>query len=97
MDKILIVGSGASAVHFAYTVLNKGYEVLMLDVGREKSPEVNPNDGFSALKANLQDPAKYFLGSQFEGVIYPENWITPIISPVLLRMGMHNTLRVRYP
>ena len=32
-DRILIVGSGASGVHFALSVLRKGYEVVMLDVG----------------------------------------------------------------
>ena len=33
MDKVVIVGSGASGVHFALSLLEKGYEVVMLDVG----------------------------------------------------------------
>lgn len=72
MDKIVIVGSGASGVHFALSVLEKGYEVLMLDVGYEHPEVVNPEDNFNDLKNNLSDSAKYFLGQNYEAVIYPD-------------------------
>src|SRR5262249_123291 len=71
MDKVLIVGSGASGVHFALTLLQKGYQVLLLDVGREKPLPVNPGDAFNDLKRNLADPVRYFLGESFEAVVYP--------------------------
>jgi choline dehydrogenase-like flavoprotein len=71
MDKVLIVGSGASGVHFALTLLQKGYQVLLLDVGREKPLSVNPGDAFNDLKKNLADPVRYFLGENFEAVVYP--------------------------
>jgi choline dehydrogenase-like flavoprotein len=71
MAKILIVGSGASGVHFALSVLKKGYEVIMLDVGHAKPAAVNPGDTFNGLKTNLSDPASYFLGRKFEAVVHP--------------------------
>jgi choline dehydrogenase-like flavoprotein len=71
MDKVVIIGSGASGVHFALSLLGKGYEVIMLDVGRAKPPAVNPEDDFNGLKTNLSDPARYFLGSKFEAVVHP--------------------------
>ncbi|MCP4220612.1 MAG: hypothetical protein GY765_38650 [bacterium] len=72
MDKITIVGSGASAVHFALSVLEKGYEVTMLDVGYGGPAAVNPKDPFHRLKCTLKDPAAYFLGENFESVVPPD-------------------------
>ena len=71
MDKVVIIGSGASGVHFALSLLGKGYEVIMLDVGRAKPQAINPDDDFNGLKTNLSDPARYFLGSNFEAVVHP--------------------------
>jgi choline dehydrogenase-like flavoprotein len=71
MSQIVVVGSGASAVHFALTALEKGSEVLMLDVGRTGRPAPNAGDSWIELKANLPDPAAYFLGDRFEGLVYP--------------------------
>lgn len=71
MSDVTIVGSGASGVHFALSVLQKGYQVLMLDVGSRKAPPVNPGDGFRALKSTLTDPVEYLLGGKFEAVLFP--------------------------
>ena len=73
MERVLIVGSGASAVHFALTVLQKGYRVVMLDVGRMGPEPAHPADSFAQLKRTLADPVSYFLGEQFESVRYPED------------------------
>ena len=43
----------------------------MLDVGMAKPPVLHPQDSFSELKQNLVDPVEYFLGREFESVIYP--------------------------
>lgn len=72
MAKITVVGSGASAVHFALTALKKGHQVTMLDVGYTGPPQVNPEDTFNRLKGSLSDPVLYFLGEQFESVVPPE-------------------------
>ena len=68
----MVVGSGASGVHFALTLLEKGYEVEMVDVGYEPPEEVSPGVSFSDLKASLQDSAGYFLGHRFEGIIHKD-------------------------
>jgi choline dehydrogenase-like flavoprotein len=71
LGTILIIGSGASGVHFALSVLKKGYEVTMLDVGWEKPDAVHPDDHFNDLKSRLKDPTRYFLGKRYEAVVYP--------------------------
>jgi choline dehydrogenase-like flavoprotein len=71
MDKIVIIGSGASGVHFALSVLEKGYAVTMVDVGYVGPAMVNPGDTFADLKFNLSDPVKYFLGQNYEAVVHP--------------------------
>jgi choline dehydrogenase-like flavoprotein len=71
MKKVTVVGSGASGVHFALTLLRKGYEVVMLDVGFRGRPAINPDDSLATLKHSLPDPHDYFLGEQFESVIFP--------------------------
>jgi choline dehydrogenase-like flavoprotein len=73
MDRVVIVGSGASGVHFALSVLRKGYDVLMLDIGNQGHEPVNVTDSFLDLKANLEDPVAYFLGENFDGVLYPDS------------------------
>jgi choline dehydrogenase-like flavoprotein len=71
MTRITIVGSGPSGVHFALSALQRGYDVEMIDVGYTGAPEVNPEDSFVALKSNLADPAAYFLGADYSGVLLP--------------------------
>jgi choline dehydrogenase-like flavoprotein len=71
MDRILVVGSGASGVQFALSVLKKGYDVVMLDVGFGKPEVVEPSYNLNELKAHLRDPVEYFLGKQYEAVIFP--------------------------
>ena len=56
---VTIVGSGASAVHFAATALDRGYRVTMLDVGHEKPAAVLPDASLVELKRRLDDPAAY--------------------------------------
>jgi choline dehydrogenase-like flavoprotein len=69
---LTVVGSGASAVHFALSALERGHHVVMVDVGREGTEAERPDDSFLELKAGLEDPAAYFLGARYEGVVYPD-------------------------
>lgn len=71
MPRVVVIGSGASGTHFALSVLRKGYEVVMLDVGLARAPHVNPSDSFTDLKRTLDDPVGYFLGPSYEAVVYP--------------------------
>jgi choline dehydrogenase-like flavoprotein len=68
---VVVVGSGASGVHFARVALDNGWRVTMLDVGRAALPPVAPDASFARLKRELDDPAEYFLGRSFEGVLFP--------------------------
>jgi len=68
---VLVVGSGASAVHFAESVLAKGWTVTMLDIGFEGPEPVLPDAHFGQLKERLDDPIRYLLGDEFEGALLP--------------------------
>jgi choline dehydrogenase-like flavoprotein len=69
---ILLVGSGASGVHFALTALRKNHRVVMLDVGRVRPDHVLPHEDFLGLKTHLPDPEGYFLGSNYGGIRLPQ-------------------------
>jgi choline dehydrogenase-like flavoprotein len=71
VSRVVVVGSGPSGVHFALTLLRRGHEVVMLDVGREKPAAAAPDQDFEGLKERLDDPAAYFLGEGFEAVTLP--------------------------
>lgn len=67
-----MVGSGAAGVNFALTLLDKGYKVRMLDVGRRGPAPVMPEEDFEGLKERLEDPVGYLLGSKYEALILPD-------------------------
>jgi choline dehydrogenase-like flavoprotein len=69
---ILVVGSGASGVHFALTALRKNHRVVMLDVGRARPDHVLPREDFLGLKSRLPDPAGYFLGPDYGAIRLPQ-------------------------
>lgn len=72
-DPIIVVGSGATAVHFAQTALELGRKVTMLDVGFPKPPPTLPKASLNELKTDLEDPVRYFLGDQYEALILPDD------------------------
>ncbi len=69
---LVVVGSGASAVHFALSVLEKGHKVTMIDVGHAPPQPVSPGLTFNELKTKLDDPVGYFLGRRYEGVVHAD-------------------------
>lgn len=71
MDRVVVIGSGASGVHFALSALSKSCEVTMLDVGYARPPIINPDDKFTELKSKLPDPVQYFLGRDYSSVVHP--------------------------
>ena len=68
-EPVIVVGSGASGIHFTLTLLEKGYHVRMLDVGRRGREPILPKSSFDDLKNDLEDPAVFFLGERFEDVV----------------------------
>ena len=71
MKSVTVVGSGASAVHFAQTALERGWQVTLLDVGRARPAHVRPELSFEGLKDSHTRSSEYFLGENFEGVLFP--------------------------
>lgn len=72
MARVTVVGSGASGAHFAQSLLERGHQVVMFDVGYEGPRPPLPEARVSALKEGLEDPAAFFLGDDFDAVILPD-------------------------
>jgi choline dehydrogenase-like flavoprotein len=70
-DPIVIVGAGATAVHFAATALAMGRRVVMLDVGHPAPTPQLPGASLNRLKSDLDDPVRYFLGEDYESLVLP--------------------------
>lgn len=71
MGRLVVVGSGASGVHFALTALRRGQPVTMIDVGHQRPEVVARDASFLGLRDELADPLAYFLGEAGEGVVFP--------------------------
>lgn len=71
MKHVVVVGSGASGVHFAQSALDNGWRVTLVDVGRTAPAAELPQASFAQLKREHPDPAGYFLGQRFEGALFP--------------------------
>jgi choline dehydrogenase-like flavoprotein len=71
-NPVVVIGSGASGVHFALSALRKGHRVVMLDVGHARPTPVSPGESLNGIKRNLEDPVRYFLGPKFEALILPD-------------------------
>ncbi len=72
-DRIVIVGAGATAVHFAATALALGRQVTMLDVGHPRPAPPLPEASLNQLKSDLADPVRYFLGEDYGSMIVPSD------------------------
>jgi len=70
MARYLVVGSGATGVHFAWTMLDRGETVALVDVGFSRPATDHPDADYSALKEE-PDASRYFLGESGEAVVYP--------------------------
>ena len=68
--EVIVVGSGASAVHAAWALLDRNISVEMVDVGsRDKHySELLPDRDFVGIRTGEQEQHRYFLGDKFEGV-----------------------------
>jgi choline dehydrogenase-like flavoprotein len=76
--KTIVVGSGVSGAHAALTLLERGHQVEIWDVGREDAPLPAAAATFHELKGTLPDPLGYFLGRDLGALIPPD-------APELLR------------
>lgn len=65
--RVSVVGSGVSGCHAALTLLERGYEVDLWDVGTEDAAPPAARVTFHGLKDSLPDAPTYFLGVQAPG------------------------------
>jgi choline dehydrogenase-like flavoprotein len=70
VTRIVVVGGGVSAAHAALTILERGSDVELWDVGREEASY--PAGDFRALK-QLRDAIGFFLGPDLEGLVPPSS------------------------
>jgi choline dehydrogenase-like flavoprotein len=70
MTDVIVVGSGASAVHAACPLVEAGLRTLMLDVGHRDAryAPLIPDRPFSSLRREDPDQHRYLLGDDFEGI-----------------------------
>lgn len=66
--KVVVVGAGPSALHFAATALERGQHVTMIDVGTPATAIPGPDATLDRLRHELDDPVGYFLGDDFQGI-----------------------------
>lgn len=80
---VIVVGSGASAVHSVYSIVKAGYRVTMLDVGFEDSgyEALIPSASFVDIRGTDSMQHRYFLGDQFEGIPLGKVGTGPQITP----------------
>lgn len=71
LKRVTVVGSGASGVHFALSLLRKGYAVQMVDAGYTGAAAVAPQSRIPDLKRELPNPVEYFLGDDLSGLTLP--------------------------
>jgi choline dehydrogenase-like flavoprotein len=78
VSRVVVVGSGVSGSHAALTLLERGHDVELWDVGRSEPAFPLHGATFHELKDRLADPIAYFLGSGLDALVPPA-------SPELLR------------
>jgi choline dehydrogenase-like flavoprotein len=69
--RIVVVGSGVSGTHAALTLLERGHNVELWDVGRQEDSFSEPGVSFHDLKHRLTDVVSYFLGPNLEALVPP--------------------------
>lgn len=70
--RTIVVGGGVAAAHGALTLLERGHEVEVWDVGRDDEREFpDPGTTFHDLKNRLADPVTYLLGTNLETLVPP--------------------------
>jgi len=69
--RIIVVGAGVSGAHAALTILERGHDVELWDVGREETKFPEEGVSFHELKGRLADPTTYFLGAELGALVPP--------------------------
>jgi len=83
IKSVIVVGSGASAVHAAFPIVEAGIPVTMIDVGYEdrKYEDIIPKKPFAEIRRNEKDQYRYFLGDQLEGLQFGDITVGAQLTP----------------
>jgi choline dehydrogenase-like flavoprotein len=76
--RVVVVGSGVSGSHAALTLLERGCDTELWDIGRKEPAFPEPQATFHDIKRALPDPVSFLLGPDLDALIPPS-------SPDLLR------------
>ncbi len=79
----IVVGSGATGAIAAYSLVEAGVNVAVLDVGTEDEVYQNtiPNKDFITIRKEEQDQQTFFLGKQFEGIPWETTKVGSQLTP----------------
>lgn len=69
--RTVVVGSGVAGCHAALTLLERGHDVELWDVGRDDVPAPFPGVPFHGLKDRLPDAPAHFLGARLQAMVPP--------------------------
>jgi len=69
--RTVVVGGGVSGAHAALTLLERGHDVELWDIGREEADFAEPGTTFHELKSGLANPVAEFLGADLGALIPP--------------------------
>jgi len=69
--RTVVVGGGVSGAHAALTLLERGHDVELWDVGRDEAGFAEPGTGFHEWKTRLADPVAQLLGTDLGALIPP--------------------------
>lgn len=69
--RVSVVGAGVAGCHAALTLLERGHDVDLWDVGRDEVAPALPGVTFHALKDALPQPADHFLGRDLRALVPP--------------------------
>jgi len=83
LSDVIVVGSGTSAVHSVWSLVEAGFRVTMLDVGNEDAgyARLIPSRPFSEIRRTDRQQHRYFLGDDFEGIQLGPVGVGPQIVP----------------
>jgi hypothetical protein len=79
----IVVGSGATGAIAAYSLVEAGVNVAVLDVGveDEQYKTLIPNKDFISIRKEEADQQNYFLGKQFEGIPWETTKVGSQLTP----------------
>ncbi|WP_025666540.1 hypothetical protein [Aquimarina megaterium] len=79
----IVVGSGATGAIAAKTLVDKGEQVGLLDIGEEDKvyKDVIPNADFRTIRENDELQHSYFLGNKFEGIPWETTRVGSQLTP----------------